>query len=315
MKIHACARLGLGALLFVGLLACEAEDEPSRIALSDVEAAVSAELCDRVFSCSCDQGRYYSDVLECQEDAARLAERLEDLPTAYSRSSLTYDPACVGQIIDQLAEIGCGIDVPGPPACERPCHYYFGPRGKGEACEFTGVALSDCAQGLECSGGRCIDPCGGLNDECTGSSCAPGLMCSPLSSTCRPPPEEGRPCLDNRCGDGFYCDFEDQSETCKALPAVGELCLDGSTCADGLFCTAVDPASPMIERRCFAPQPLQSPCQGHAQCESGYCPAAFCQARPGNGEACPAEVCAEGLDCVDEVCQPADAALCWASVP
>lgn len=286
---------GLFALGLVGAMACEAESEPSAVELDQVESALSSAICDRVFSCRCDQGRRYDRIEMCEQDAAQLALELETLPDQFPGLELTYDAACMGTIIDAYADIGCSPTLPAEDedACTPPCHYYHGSQQPGQLCEIYGVGVSDCAQGLQCFGGECVDPCDALPDD---------LL-----------PGEGDACSDEECAGDLVCDFE--TDRCTALPRAGEPCLWGSVCVEGLFCDAVDPNDPMSERQCFAPRPLAEPCRGHVQCQSGYCPAAYCERPPGNGDACTAEICDKGLDCVDEVCQPADAAICWAYLP
>ena len=125
-------------------------------------------------------------------------------------------------------------------------------------------------------------------------------------------PGEGESCQSTGCAEGLLCNFDD--DLCQTPPTVGELCVGGFGCAEDLFCEAVDFDDLMSERRCFGPQKRGAACRGHSQCESSYCPAGFCELQPLEGEAC-AGVCASGLDCVESICQPADAAICWASMP
>ena len=65
-----------------------------------------------------------------------------------------------------------------------------------------------------------------------------------------------------------------------------------------------DPTNPMDpDPRCEPLGKLAEGCMGHADCESGYCPAGFCAGVPGAGGDCRGtEICAEGLWCVDDVC-------------
>ncbi|MEM9454616.1 MAG: hypothetical protein AAGF11_10585 [Myxococcota bacterium] len=288
---------GLITLVLAGLMACDVEEqEPRMVELEQVEAVLSAELCDRMFSCRCEQGRSYDTLTTCEQSAATMARELESIPQHHPGMELTYDPACVGTIVDTLAEVGCSPTIPAedPQTCVSPCHYYHGVRSVGQPCEIHGIGVSDCAQGLRCSGGACVDPC---EDE------LPDQLL----------PGAGEACRDGACAGDLLCNFE--TERCIALPQAGEPCLGGFNCAEGLFCEAIDPSDPMSERQCFAPQQLAAPCRGHGQCQSGYCPVGFCEVRPGEGEACTADVCAAGFDCIDQVCRPADAAICWAYLP
>lgn len=297
MMIRVASVGGLFVLALVGSMACdvrEQEQEPRAVELHQVEAALSAEICDRMFSCRCDQWRSYDQIDECEQDAAMVALELEMVPERYSGMTLSYDPACMGELIDVYAEVGCSPTIPAEQShCVPPCHYYHGTKQVGQACELYGIGVSDCAQGLRCSGDVCTNPCANeLPDEEL--------------------PGEGEVCLGNACAGELVCNFED--DRCIALPRAGEPCQPGFGCAEDLFCEALDLSDPMSERQCFEPQEFAAPCRGHAQCQSGYCPAGFCEHRPREGEAC-AGLCETGLDCVDQVCQLADAAICGAYMP
>jgi hypothetical protein len=128
------------------------------------------------------------------------------------------------------------------------------------------------------------EPCEFLGDGV--SQCAAGLVCS--GGSCEDPCEGWTP--DVRVGAGGSCAER--------------------TCADDLVCDGT--------RTCVAPELTADgePCTGHGECRSGYCPAAFCAPMPKLGESCRgAGVCAEGLDCHDDICEPAEAEVCGLFIP
>ncbi len=326
MRVRIAHLLGAWSLLLGSGLGCDVQPTEARtVELDQVEQALSTELCDRVFSCNCIQGTRYPDLATCQASAAELAMELAALPEQYPAADLTYDPGCMGGLVDLLVELDCDPEAPDfdEQECVQPCHYFYGERQVGQTCQISGNGVTDCAQGLRCSGSECINPCAEdpmplgaqQGEDCLPGDCVENLYCDLGSETCRLLPQVGESCLEGqqRCGTDLVCAAE--TNTCLALPQADEPCLDGFRCAEELFCEQVDFSDPMSELHCFAPRSLAEPCRGHAQCANNYCPAGFCELRPQQGEACPAGVCDDGLDCVDAVCAPASAAICWASIP
>lgn len=278
-RVRSSLVLGLG----LGL-GCEVT-ETREIPLDDAYEVLRGALCERASRCQCDRWSAYDSVDECEEDVGEAVDRLRDLEV-----SMSYDPSCMGRYVDQLDELGCSPVFEEPEACVRPCLLMHGDLLEGEPCFVYSSWVSDCAQGLQCQG-ECVDPCreqdppvrAGLGESCAQIGCDDDL----------------------RCG---------ESQVCEALPVAGQECT--GRCAEGLFCEAEDPIDPMSIMRCFAPRGLDAPCRGHAQCDSGYCPAGACALLPREGESCAdARACAVGLDCIDDVCGPADAVLCSVSVP
>ncbi len=158
--------------------------------------------------------------------------------------------------------------------------FYYGNGDEGGDCQIYEGMISSCGQGLVCNQSRCTDPCGGTCD----GPCAADEFCDPWSRSCERLREEGQICVNLQC-------------------------------AEGLECKLVFSSNPTGAWVCVDPKPLGASCMGHAECESDYCPAGSCDAPPGVDEACPAEVCAEGLDCVSGTCVPAVGALCTAALP
>ncbi len=328
MKLRVASLGGLCVLSLMVSWACDVEEiEPRGVELEEIEAVLSQELCARVSSCRCEQGQRYPDPESCEADARMLAEWIEALPSEFPTAELTYDPTCLGATVDAYVALGCDAELPESESsededqCTPPCHYYYGTRLVGQSCEIRGTYVTDCAKGLRCSSNlECFDPCAeepaptGVKEggDCYVGDCVEGLFCDLATETCQSLPVAGEPChQEERCADELLCDFD--TGLCRALPLAGEPCF-GSRCAEELFCE-MDFADPNGESLCYAPQPLAAPCRGHAQCDSGYCPAGACDVPPAEGEACSADVCGDGLDCVDAVCVLADSALCWVEVP
>lgn len=325
MKRRVASLGGLCVLSWLGSLACDVEEiEPRAVELEEIEAVLSEELCNRVLSCRCGQGRHYRDPESCEEDARVLAEQIEALPSEFPTADLTYDPTCLGATVDAYVELGCDAEVPEPEmseeeACTPPCHYFYGTRLVGQSCEIRGSDVTDCAQGLLCtSGNECVNPCAeeppptGVKEggDCFVGDCVDGLYCDLATETCLSLPLAGEPCYERRCAEDLLCEFD--TGLCRGQPVAGERCF-ASQCPGDLFCET-DFGDPNGEQLCYAPQPLAAPCRGHSQCDSGYCPAGVCDVPPSAGEQC-SGVCGEGLDCVATVCAKADSAICWIEVP
>ncbi|MBS2021083.1 MAG: hypothetical protein JST92_01640 [Deltaproteobacteria bacterium] len=112
----------------------------------------------------------------------------------------------------------------------------------GSLCRRPVHGAATCQRAAEIGEG-CIEAPGagfGLTDQ-RNSGCRWGLICSPLSHTCREPPSSG-PCLPFCRADLSYCDSS--TGTCEPRKAEGEPC-SGSDCQGGLVCeprSATDPS-------------------------------------------------------------------------
>ena len=154
----------------------------------------------------------------------------------------------------------------------------------------TAVRSRPCASGLECVGGTCQDPCEDWDER---HFVAAGGSCEEAS-----------------CDEELFCN---ENRFCEALPVAGELCRNGA-CASSATCDQSDPDPELWS--CISLIASGDPCSGHDQCDSGYCPAGFCAALPRRGESCKGTgVCGPNLDCHEEICVPAEAAVCEAGIP
>jgi hypothetical protein len=282
-------RWALGLWVAFGV-ACDSEPPPREVPLSQVEDEVIAVVCDQMFICDCRNGRFYESKAQCQDTTRTLADQLRSIA---DMESLTWDPACLGRTLETIDDAGCdsAFDVGTVDECAPPCHYLHGSAGPGDACQINAQYVTDCDQGLECIGGTCAAPCTDDPNDMRG--------------------DVGEPC-DFGCKDDLVCDAD---FLCRAAPKLGQNC-DFGQCEEGLFCETADPNDPMTQLVCKAPVGIGEACRGHAQCESGFCPAGFCTDLPGEGDSCRGTfVCAAGLDCIEEVCVPGAPAVCEISVP
>lgn len=268
----------------VGTIATSCDEEKNYdVAIEDAGAELGNGYCGRLFDCSCDDGRSFDSETQCRDE---LSAGVEQIQTVGQEEGLTYDPSCWGEVLRILDETGCetvfAVDDDG---CRPPCHAYYGESDVGQPCDWLTTGVSDCAQGLQCDGATCYDPCG--QSESGG--------------------QQGQICRDRGCVEGLYCDFED--DVCRPLPDVGQPC-DQAPCRDGTFCDQVDPADPLTWV-CAAPRENAEGCRGHTQCKSLHCPVGVCEPMPGRGDPCPANLCAPGLECEQGKCRPGEPAICW----
>jgi len=286
----------LGSTLISGLIyafsaGCEGGTEsppPPKVEVSSVAEELEAAVCDVVFGCECAYGRQFDTPGECSTWASEqqaLAEQLTAQP------GMEWDPTCVGWYVRAFEELECGsqellsTDFNGD-GCNQACSPIHGQVPVGGSCVFDS-GFSNCDRGLICPNGQCVDPCGGAGE---GEICDGGFA---------------------RCGDGLYCGFLEAELESRCLPrrAEGAEC-QVDECAEGLSCVS-DPADPTLPRLCQTLAELGGACMGHGECDSGYCPAGFCDVLPGDGGDCRGTgVCAEGFFCDGETCgalkQPGD---------
>jgi hypothetical protein len=119
-----------------------------------------------------------------------------------------------------------------------------------------------------------------------GDACMPG---SPVYNPCL----QGLVCIDQRCEPAHV------AATPDLRPGVGESCVETAECNASAWCDLAAMDGPI----CRARGAVGDACMGHAQCLTGYCPAGFCDERPGEGEPCGAnQICGEGLECITDRC-------------
>lgn len=267
---------------------CPAPD-PTLAPVPEGQAASTqaAYACMAAVACLCDV-RSHDTVPSCRHGLNMSFERIQADAQAMG---LSYDGACLAQHVADLAAIGCAVDPATSPSGAPwsvigpgRCGVYHGTGSVGDACTAIAGGLSDCAQGLACWSGRCTDPC---------PTSTPGERCQGVFGFACPP--------------GTVCESDD----CVAPqpPAqIGEDC-DGIGCIEGAWCSELC-GFEVCESTCVAQTIDGAPCEQDRQCTSGFCGGGACTTGPVTGEACVADRCFAGRECVDGICGEPEAAIC-----
>lgn len=252
---------------------------------ADVFRLLAETQCKWIFECGCGDTSY-ADEAEC---AMLRAENIERSYEAAKNAALRYDGACGASMIAAMEAAGCNAAP--QPACDA-CVLYHGGQGTGAVClEISSYnPLSDCDQGLRCDEQSltCFDACA-LEE-----SVPDGEMCAN---------DRGTPLVG--CEVDSTCDAT--TKTCTSLPGPDVPCHDDRLCASAAYCDTSDPDAPV----CVARLADDEPCTRDDECLSGYCFGACGPARQ-EGEECTSygDDCAPGLDCIDDLCAPADPSAC-----
>lgn len=272
---------GAFAFLSVGVALSLGGCKDENIDVNGFVNAWSERVCDAVVDCNCEYpgGSAYDHCVSQLGVGGSTEAELNKV------EGLSFDGACAQEQIDRIGSLGCGVFVPDPNAkCERPCKVWHGPMGTGATCT-TINGYDNCAQGLTCDGGVCVNPCAEPDLPSIGESCAPGFGCEegawcdtasmPLVPTCKALPSAGEPCLAAEfgyaCGEGLQCDLSDaDAPVCATLPGEGEECPDG-ICGENLLCdTSAAPAvcatAPALGETCSL-----GICAAPNLCEGGVC--------------------------------------------
>lgn len=170
-------------------------------------------------------------------------------------AGLVYDETCAAEAVAWKEQFGCGAwaDLQGTDCsvCSTPMGVYHGDLGLGAPCVTYGH-FSDCASGLFCPFGVCVELCGSSEppslDE--GETCIDAdynllglcdstakLRCDVAMGVCVPVPAIGEACPDGYCEYGTHCG---PSDICIESPADGEPCPDGECAAFGSACEVQD---------------------------------------------------------------------------
>jgi hypothetical protein len=201
--------------------------------------------CEAVYNCPC-ESYPYPNFNECLADLSIAYDAIND--EAFI-AGLSYDGSCPAQELNEIEALACKGSVAGLPAgvCVPPCNAWHGPHGAGSICEVVasspelGLGFSNCAQGLTCLAGVCVNPCQvgqlpGIGQPCPDLVCAAGAMCD-ASQVCVAMPTLPGPaetCLNNLCDPTrAVCVIE--ANVCAALPTVGQACVQGQ-CDPSSYC-------------------------------------------------------------------------------
>ncbi len=242
------------------------------------DGATVQEVCEVTLSCSCSMPAY-ATVEACVTDYNAEEDESRDLAAA---NGVTFNEGCYSAFLAQMQSIGCETIFPGAGgSCSDNCALMYGDKPIDAVCRSFGDfdQFSDCAEGLSCVEGKCLDRCERL---------AAGEACS-----------DGGSMSLGTCADDLYCDFFD-SKTCKASKNAGDACSDFNECKAGLRCGdgGTCEAAPTEGESCMN------------VCAAGlYCDGIVCVAPPREGEACTG-ACGPGLDCEDNVCVVSEPLLC-----
>lgn len=293
---------------------------------AQIEAFVATR-CEQASACDC-AGTFGSD--DCVEAGTAVWEAR--IAAAGDRE-LTRDEACLAANLATLETAGCrwpsAVLAGGAHLCSEFCAVWHGDKAMGEACEAYDPLVSDCAQGLLCDAGTCVDPCTRLtglplgdtcsaeqsgefedcatgswcdydtracvpfaqeSESCTGNACAESLFCDWQSNTCKSAGAAGDPCADSYCQDDLYCDWSATNPTCRARGLAGQSCAS-VPCADGFVCGDASV--------CVEPPPAGQPCASGACAEGALCDweVNACVALPVVGQPCPYGECGSGAWC------------------
>jgi hypothetical protein len=328
------------------LVACDdgmSAEEVAHEQQQDELDALAGAICTVAEECTCAATSLAGGCAGIESDTWRA--RLK-----YGRDhELTYDAECVTAIGDAVGAAECdGAPAGASHPCNAYCAVFHSDRELDQSCNGFDTLVSDCAQGLVCASGRCVEACAVLSgvlagEQCsdpeTGQefeTCAAGLFCSRDTGRCTIPPPAGTPCAQfDECGPSAYCDFD--TSACRALPGNGESCWESPDCAEGLACLyspdydsatcvpfaeageqcwdrpCVEGLSCDADNRCRAPAELGDSCVtvncvDGLQCDPNV---RVCVEFPGVGAECPYGVCSTGAWC-DTMTDPA-APVCVAA--
>ncbi len=186
--------------------------------------------------------------IDCDKALFCLAGKCAKPPAALGEGSICAQTDSSGVVAPSLPTLPCeaglycntlviplpSSSTPSAPKCEkRPA--------KGERC-----TLTECQEGLRCSGGACVDPAEARDDgaDCTGNGDCKSGYCDRGNLQCKAVTlvGVGAPCTQGvRCTEGLTCyGTTDEASTCVERIAEGAACTNGgppcttnTVCRDG----------------------------------------------------------------------------------
>ena len=193
----------------------------------------------------------------------------------------------------------------GVPACAT-----AGTRSEGEPCAFgTQCESYQCEVLQRQACGKCVSGSPKLGEACAydcrpGSNCVAGRCVADMPPPLPPKVPDGSPCASTYgCLENSYCGGESGAMTCRPVPALGQWCGGGTPCRRGAQClsnTCV--ALPRIGETCYVPNGCA---EGACFCAEGNCgDNGFCTKLLLEGERCPeaGAQCHPGMECKGGVC-------------
>jgi hypothetical protein len=279
---------------YLGLLAafalhCDSSQapSPSTEAASPLEessftAELARALCEGTAPCCTVLKR--ENNANCEKDALDGTDGLGSLFGSLRSAGAPYDGQKARQCVQETraiiarqikaCEAGTGAPDELPTSCRE---VYQGPLSLGEGCGSDFHCNQPPGTDVRCksssSGRRCLETVyQGEGETCVGSEtqvllCKPGLMCSDTDATCQRAPLGGEPCIQGRCGDGFFCatDGADQSGICTPNLEEGAPCQPYQfRCKEGFGCNPDN-------LRCEPERPARAACTIPEQCVSRNC--------------------------------------------
>lgn len=257
-----------------------------------------ASRCDQMSTCDCTES---SDVDACVDESEAV---WKSRMIAGQERGLTLDEACLDDNLVALETAECrwpSTVYAGEHLCDRYCSVFYGSKAAGQPCEAYDSVVSDCAPGLMCNNGACIDPCVPLTGLSIGSycrsdmggdfdDCTEGAFCDWETSTCQPYATLGQACDFEQCGPNLWCNWETQ--VCQQAASEGSSC-EFTECVQGLQCRW----APDGARRCVAPALVGESCQDVNCAEGLACDGFTCINPPGPGLACAQGMCSDDAVC------------------
>lgn len=298
------------ALLFAASVAVVACNNNKGAVEVKAQPELFADMCAQLFSCGC-QEYPYADEEQCRhvnavdyagvEASAKAAGLTVDFNCLLSRMPVSqFECKTLSELIEE-EEAAEG------PTCNY-CSLAYGTSELGQPCVEYGL-FDDCAAGLACRDGVCVDPCAplGEGDDCFFSDldCGPGLYCNFDTGVCERLAGEGEPCASEfDCAEGLYCDFG--AEVCVDLPELGEPC-PNFVCAPGLECASSDMGGLVCGPLPGLGEPCDLDCQEPYVCAYDFdTDMAVCSELGKAGDSCLFVPCGPALGCDPntDTCQP-----------
>lgn len=263
------------------------------------------DLCAQILSCDCEY-ESFADQGSCEQHyAVEYAEIAADLTVDAECNQAGAGSDAFQFRCETFSEYYSDHELDhGYKTCGA-CTYAYGTVAAGQPCVDHGDEISECARGLFCHEGVCIDTCEPLplDAACNNEprACAEGLFCDLAADRCAPVAEEGESCGEQPCASGLFCQGGVQA-VCQPVQAAGGPCEGDHACEAGLKCvTSGD------ESACGPPLGAGEVCDmfDDDPCEAGLrcittADGSACQSPFGAGEACDGfdtHPCEDGLIC------------------